>query len=370
MAIRVCQLITELAPAGAEQCVYDLATRLGEAFAPHVIALRGGAVADRLRSAGVAVDVLGLCHKADVASLAKLPGLLRRACPDVLHTHLFHADLAGRVAMCAAGVGCATVHTLHVAELRALPWRRAWLRASLGGLDRVVAVSEAVAAFYHRRAGVGRAKLAVIHNGVDARRFRWSSDACRHWRDRLGLTPADRVCLFVGRLDCQKGVDVLLDAFAAVVKRFDQALLLLAGDGPERPAYERQIERLGLAGRVRLLGHVDDVAGLLSAGEMLVMPSRWEGFGLAAAEAAGCELPVIASNVPGLAEVVRHGQTGLLVPPGDADALAGAMERLLGDATSAAIMGALGRKRVLANFRIDRFVAAHANLYRCLARGA
>ncbi len=361
--IRVCHLITELRPAGAERLVYELAVRLDRRrFEPSVVALRGGAVADRLREAGVGVHVVGMTHKLDLPRLLGLAAILRRVRPDILHTHLFHADLAGRLAAAAAGVR-AVVHSVHVAEQRFRPWQFAFARLADPWCARIVCVSQAVADHHRRRSGLPANRYQVIYNGIDVDRFRPDRAARRRLREQWGVVGDEPLVAFVGRLDPQKAPELLLEAMELLVARSSPIHAVLAGDGPLRIALERRLADSPAAGRVRLLGHWDDVPGLLSAADLLAMPSRWEGFGLAAAEAMAAERPVVATAVAGLTEVVEAERTGLLVPCDDPIALAGAVARLAGRADLRRAMGQAGRARVERLFRIEDCVARHERLY-------
>jgi len=366
MTIRICQFITELRPAGAERCVYALAARLpAERFTVEVAALRGGPVADALRAAGATVHVLGAAGKLDVSVWPKAARLLRRGRFDILHTHLFHADFVSRTAAVAAGIPHA-VHTVHVAERRFRPWQFAWTHLTAGGLDRIVCVSEGVRDFHAARTHLSPDTYTVIHNGIDADRMTRSDTLRRRFREQWGLKTSDILCAFVGRLDRQKGIDVLLDGFQRAAADNPDLHLVLAGDGPLRRRVSDWLERSPAGSRARALGFIGDVTPVLSAADIFCQPSRWEGFCLAAAAAMAAGLPVAGSDVAGLNEVVADGRTGLLRPPGDAEAFADALTRLAADAAVRADMGDAGRRRVLERFALDRFCDDHARLYESL----
>lgn len=371
---RICQLITELGDAGAERCVYELATRLDRRrFAPHVAALRGGPYADRLAAAGVPVTVLGMATKADALRLGRLPAVLRRWRIDLLHTHLFHADLAGRLAAAAAGVRH-LVHSVHVAEARWRPWQFAFARWARPRAERIVGVSQAVCEHHRQRSGLPAGLYEAIPNGIDVGRYARDPLARQRLRRRWGLDDRDVAVVFCGRLDPQKGLDTFLDALDRLAgpagsdgasRPADRPPIraLIAGDGPQRGLVTDALARRPLGRCTRYLGFWPDVPGLLSATDLLAMPSRWEGFGLAAAEAMAAELPVVATRVAGLSEVVADGQTGLLVAPEAPAALAAALGELAGDPARRAELGAAGRQRVRTRFTIEANIAAHERLY-------
>jgi glycosyltransferase involved in cell wall biosynthesis len=360
--LRLCHLITELGPAGAERCVYELARRLDRGrFDVQVAALRGGAVADWLVEAGVPVTVLGLRGRWDAGKLLRLVELLRGRV-DLLHTHLFHADLAGRLAASLAGVPH-LVHTVHTAEGRFRPWQFAAARLLAGRCDRIICVSRSVRDFHARRSGLPLGRYTVIPNGIDAKALARDKRARRRLREQWGLSNDQVLLAYVGRLDYEKGTDVLLSAASHLAARGNPIHLVIAGNGPQ----QRQVENFiahGEGGRYcHYLGHVQDVRSVLSAADALVMPSRWEGFGLAAAEAMACGLAVIATDVPGLRDLVTDGQTGLLVESGTAVALAEAIENLSTNAAAREAMGRAGRRHVVQKYPLSAMIEAHKRLY-------
>lgn len=360
--IRVCHIITELAPAGAERCVYELATRLNrDAFDVRVVGLRGGAVADWLREAGVPVDVLGVRGKWDVLKLRTLTSLLKAWNVEFLHTHLFHAALAGGWAAARTSVPH-WVHTIHTAEQRFRPWQFALEHWMAARCEMRIAVSESVREHHARLAHLRPERYTVIPNGVDASAYRRDAGKRAKLRGQWGVAEGEVLAACVGRLHYEKGTDLLLEAYRVGGEALPK--LVLAGEGPMRGRVEKFIAGEPAGKRLRLLGRVDDVAGVLSAADLLVMPSRWEGFGLAAAEAMAAELPVVGFAVSGLREVVVAGQTGLLVPPENPAALAEGIKTLAGDADLRRRLGRAGRDRVENQFPLEANLLAHEALYR------
>ena len=365
--IRICQFITELGPAGAERCVYELATRLDrELFDVQVMSLRGGAVADWLIRAGIKTTSLNLRGKWDLPRLQKIVRRLKAEKIDILHTHLFHADVVGRLAARLAGIPH-LVHTVHVAERRFRPWRFGWARLASGWCDRIVCVSGGVQVHHAAHSRLSRRFYQVIPNGVDLSAYFSDRQSRTALRQQWGVGDSEVLVAFVGRLDRQKGIDTLVGAVTHLAARGSPVRLVIAGDGPMREMVETFIA-CGEGGQyARRLGLVEDVRGVLSAADMLVMPSRWEGFGLAAAEAMAAGLGVIATRVAGLDEVVADGQTGILVEPEDYVGLAEAMANMLGDRELRERFGRAGRQRVSERYNIADTIAAHQKLYTELA---
>jgi glycosyltransferase involved in cell wall biosynthesis len=172
----------------------------------------------------------------------------------------------------------------------------------------------------------------------------------------------------VARLSSEKALDVLLRAAALLIERGRSIRVVLAGDGQERRQLERLAAELGLADRVEFRGDVphDAVPAVLSGLDIFALPSKAEGFGVAVVEAAAMGLPVVASNVHGLPDVVHDGSSGLLVPPGDVEALAGAIDRLAGDPGLRAAMGRAGRKLVEERYDWEQNTAQMEALYQQL----
>ncbi|MGC9454361.1 MAG: glycosyltransferase [Phycisphaerae bacterium] len=365
--LRICQLITELGPAGAERCVYELARRLDrDRFDVQVASLRGGVVADWLRDAGVKTTSLGVRGRWDLLAMRRLVHLLRTERIDLLHTHLFHADLVGRPAAQMANVP-RLVHTVHVIERRFRPWQYAYARFAAGWCDRIVAVSQSVRRYHRLRSGLPEWRYNVIPNGIDAEAYAADADLRREFRRRLRIPPEEVLLAFVGRLDRQKGIDTLLAAISHLGARGRPVSVVIAGDGPKRFIVENFIAH-GEGGRsTRWLGFVEDVQPVLSAADIFLMPSRWEGFGLAAAEAMAAGLPVIATDLPPLREFIEHGRTGLLIEPENAVALTDAIEKLLGDAELRRRLGREAGEYARGAFSIDANVRAHERLYEQVA---
>jgi glycosyltransferase involved in cell wall biosynthesis len=365
---RLLLLTTELHPAGAERIVQALATRLPrDRWEVRVACLRSpggdeGAVARELEAAGIPVEPLRFGGKLDASGGLRLAKLLRRFRPRIVHAHLFHANLAARLLARPVG-GAIVVSTLHIVERRPLRLRELLERRTAGQDDATVCVSEAVARHAQEQLGVAPAAVRVIPNGIDLAAFAPPSDpaAARvEARAALGLPAEGEVVGVVGRLDRQKGQDVLLEAWPAVLEARPTAHLALAGAGPEEAALRAQASRLGIAGRVSFLGFQADVPRVLTALDALCLPSRWEGFGLAAVEALAVGVPSVVTAVDSLPGVV--GEAGVLVPSEDPLALGEALIGLLEDAQRRVELSARGPAQA-ARFEVGRMVQDYAALY-------
>jgi glycosyltransferase involved in cell wall biosynthesis len=279
--------------------------------------------------------------------------LVRSLDADVVHTHLVHADVYGGVA--AKLRRTRLVSTKHNDDpFRAGAFRHVE-RALAAAADRIVTITDALRRFTVERVGLPPAKVETIPYGLDDLPPAWGENPPAH-------VPADaRVLLAVTRLTQQKGVDVAVRALPSAPA---DAVLVVLGDGPERDSLERLARELGIEHRVYLLGRVPDVASWLRRAALLVHPVRWEGFGLAVLEAMLAGLPVVASRVSSLPELVADAETGLLVPADDPAALAEAIARALEHPE----LGAAGRRRAVGEFSVERMASRTLALYDRLLR--
>jgi glycosyltransferase involved in cell wall biosynthesis len=280
---------------------------------------------------------------------------VRRFRPDLVHTHLVHADVYG--ALAAAGARARLVSTKHNDDPFRAGRARYGERLLTRRADRVICITEALERFNREIVGLPAEKLRVVHYGLDAPPAPWGATG------GPDLPPGTPVLLAVCRLVQQKGVDVAIEALARVREQHPEAHLVVLGEGPLRGELLSLARRLEVEDAVSLPGRVGDVAWWLRRAAVLVHPARWEGFGLAVLEAMLSERPVVVSAVSSLPEIVVDGETGRLVPPDDAAALAAAVTDLLEHPARAAAMGAAGRALALADFSVERMAERTAGVY-------
>jgi glycosyltransferase involved in cell wall biosynthesis len=387
------QLVANLERGGAQEVVRTLATHLrARGWESVVITFRDGPLREALEADGVTVEILprrrrGLLRNPPGAlgELMRIRGALidaiRRHRPLVIQTHLLRSldFLAWSVAGTPPLRGLVwTIHNANV-ELRAdqLPGHRWSLRAKRfayrtlyrAGSRRgatFVAVSAAVADSIARRFGVRRDRIVTIPNGIDVDRY--PTDAGRdEVRASIGIGPMDTAVISVAKLYPQKGQLVLVDAMRGVMAGRDNVHLVLAGDGPERSAVEDAVLATGLSERIHVLGERGDVGALLAASDVFVLASLWEGLPVALLEAMASRLPVVATAVAGSSQVIEHRVSGILVPPGDPEALTRAIGEVCDHPELAERLSLAGRERVVRAFSAGAQAAAHAELYTRLA---
>jgi glycosyltransferase involved in cell wall biosynthesis len=369
-----------LATGGAGRSIAELAIELRDhEIEPIVVCFardRHG-LEDEVERAGVEVVVLDAESLA--AGVRRLRAIIRSRRPDVVHTTLYTADQAGRLAAWGTGVPVLSsiVNPTHdPAMLRegGPAWRRRVLWAFDGWTARHLtahfhAITHAVARSAVRGLRVPPERVTVIHRTRAPARLGEPGAARRATTRRaLGVDPDVPLVVTVGRQAPQKAQRLLLDAFASVLHDLPDAQLLVVGaESTETAALRRRADEPDLAGHVALLGHRDDVGDLLAAGDVFALPSIYEGLGAAVIEAMALALPVVASDLDAIREVVEPDATALLVPVGDEPALADALLRLLRDPALASELGTAGRARYLARYTPECMIDAFVGLYRDVA---
>jgi glycosyltransferase involved in cell wall biosynthesis len=367
--LNVLQVIPTLDRSGAEKQMVILAAGLPrDRFRVEVAALtRLGPLETDLRDAGIPVHAIEKRHKVDPGALGRLTRLMKRGRFDVVQTWIFAANVYGRVAAQRAGVPA-----IVTAEMAADLWKtRAhfWIDRRLARrTDRVVGNSQAVVDFYREAVGIPADRLALIPSGIADEEPPDVDPAAA--KAELGIAADAPMLLFAGRLYPQKGVIDLLKAADLLQHVRPNLTTVIAGDGPLRGELEGVADAFELraTGRVRFLGHRDDVPRLLLAADALVLPSSFEGLPNVVLEAMRSRKPVVATAAPGTTEVVVDDETGLLVPVGDATGLARALLRIVDEPELRQRLGRAGRDRVEAHFRADAMIERFATLYEQLAQ--
>jgi len=309
---------------------------------------------EQLDKLGVPYSRLRAPRDIDPLLAIRLRRTLKRERPDIVHTHLVHADVYGSVT-----AGHATiVSTKHNDDpFRLGPFRHVE-RLCGRRAARIIGITGALAHFNIERVGLPANKVSVVYYGLD--------DLPAAWGPPGGptLPPDARILLAVSRLEEQKGLNVAIEALVEVRKEHPDAVLVVLGSGSQEAALTALAERLGVADAVYLAGSVGDVADWLRRAEMLVHPARWEGFGLALLEAMLARLPIIASAVSAIPEIVVDGTTGILIPPDDVPRLRNAICRLLDDPALARAYGEAGYQRALTSFSVATMADRTIDVYR------
>lgn len=356
--------VVGLGMGGTETHVLELASRINRAkFDLTVCSLKsGGCVEDELRARGIRVVSLGGTGKMDARVMLRLWRFIRHEKPDIIQAFLFWANVAVRL----VGNFAQTIRVIssYHDEVVLEGWlNRAIDRLTLKWTKYIVCCSEAVRRSVGQRIGGEKEQFVVIPFGVEMDRFRGASvisDGKLTLQD--GLPVIGTVCRL---LEPKKGLRFLLEAAARLEQEAGKPVcqVLIVGEGPAERNLRALSKRLGIASRVAFTGMRRDIPQLLSVMDVFVLPSLYEGFGIAILEAMAAGKPVVASSVGGIPEFVVTGESGLLVQPGDSVALAAAIGKLLAQPKHAKAMGRRGQEHVRNNYSIESVVRQHEQLY-------
>ncbi|HKJ03392.1 MAG TPA: glycosyltransferase [Longimicrobiales bacterium] len=357
----VVQLLLNLGKGGMESMVVSLAQGLqGAGLEPVVVALdAGGEHEDSLSRSGIPYHIMGGRHFSSPAAHLKLARLLRRYGPRAVHTHHFAPLLHSLPAIELARVP-RRVHTEHSSYY--LPARQTYrwaLRGMSRRTDAFVVVAQDMERYYAETVGISTKKLRVLPNGIDAQRFRPSADRPA-LRRALGL-PEGLLVATAGRFFPEKDYATLLRG--AALSRVPGLRVVMVGDGPLRDDLERLARELGIEDRVDFLGWRKDLPDLMPAFDLFALTSTREAFPMAILEAMASGVPVVATPVGDIPDVVEHDETGLLFPVGDADALAGCLSQVAANPGWVEAAGRRARAAVVARHSLDAMLQGYMRLY-------
>ena len=368
--IRVVEVLATGTNGGAQEHLFSLLTRIDRSrYDISVVALSPGSAIRKLQKTGIPVLVID--DPDDAIAVGALAAHLAEIRPDVIHNHMYRAELVGTRAAIALGeIGHRrpfVVSTVHSSRVRAAEDREQ-LKRLTPEMGRLIAVSTSIE---RKIADEGRdlVPVSLIYNGVDLDRYDHQEPCCT-LRDEYGMEPGSQTVGVVARLEPEKGHPTLLDAWPQVLRDVPDAYLLIIGEGSRREALEQQAYDLLIGHRVVFTGRRDDVPAVTAELDVAVLPSYREAQGLSILEAMALSRPVVASNVGGIPEMIDDGVTGLLVPPADPPALAAAISRLLRDHSYADTIGRAGHDLVHERFCIERMVSDVQAIYDEGARAA
>ena len=313
----------------------------------------------RMRSEGIETQIIQFGGDVDIALLFKIFRFMRKGSFDIVHTHLLHADLYGVLAAWISRVPV-IISTRHNDN----PFRKHYgiqLMCSLSSLvcNRIICISENVKDFVKQNEFFSLIKLKRIYYGINLCSIPKTSEL----REKYAWGQEVRILGIVGRLTAQKGHATLLRAMKKVLVRFKNIHLVIIGDGVLRQELKEYAKSEKIDGNIHFEGYKENAIRLMGEFDVFVHPSRWEGFGLVFLEAMASDLPIVATRVGAIPEIIEHGKTGILVEVDDSKALADGICKLLSNPSLARDMGNSGRRRLEENFTLDSMVDATTELY-------
>lgn len=361
--VRVVEILATGTNGGAQESVFNLVTRMDRSrYDVSVISLSPGGAARKIQAAGIPTLVID--EHDDATAVGAVAAHLAAANPEVIHSHMYRAELVGTRAAIALGEAGRPrpyiVSTVHSSRVRSLDDRIQLVRLT-PEMDRLIVVSRAIEQKLVDERRVGP-PVSLIYNGVDLERYD-QQEAFGLLREEYGMAPDALIVGVIARLEPEKGHPTLLEAWPKVLERVPNAWLLVVGEGSRREALEAQARELGIEDRVVFTGLRDDVPAVTAALDVAALPSYREAQGLSILEALALSRPVVATTVGGIPETIEDGVTGLLVPPHDADALAGAIIRLLTDHPYADMIARAGHDMVHDQFCVELMVTAIESIY-------
>jgi len=325
----------------------------------------GGPYEDKLRNIGVTVKNFDLKTLLDLRIIPRLVRYIKQNNIDIVETAVFPSDVYGRVSARLANVPV-IISTMHRVEdhkqetiYRFLPFVD---MLTMALTTRIIAVSGAVKNYLIRRHKIRPEKISVIYNGIDVNKYK-SHTNITEFKKQFNLEPSIPIVAFIGRLVKVKGVSYFLEATASVLRSGKKAQFLVVGDGPLKQSLVKQTQKLGIEQHVFFIGFRKDIPKILSLIDILVVPSLWEGLPLTILETMSAGKPIIAARVGGIPEAIKNGETGILVPPKNPEALSGAINDLLAAPKKRKEMGEKAKQRALQLFDVERMVKEYENLY-------
>jgi glycosyltransferase involved in cell wall biosynthesis len=361
--VRVVQVMATGTNGGAQEHVFNLVKRLDRAFYDvSVVSLSPGSAVRKLQRAGIDVTVID--EPDDAIATAILAAHLADVRADVIHNHMYRAEIVGTKASIALGEAGHrrpwVISTVHSSRIRPKEDQEE-LRRLTPQMDQLIVVSRAIEEKVAEEGRTG-APVGLIYNGVDLERYDHQEPCCT-LREEFAMEPDAAIVGVVGRLELEKGHPTLLEAWPLVLQRVPSAYLLIVGEGSRLDALHTIARGLDVERHVIFTGRRDDIPAVTAAFDVAVLPSYREAQGLTILEAMALSRPVVASNVGGIPEMIVDGVNGLLVPPHDPPALADAIARLLTSHQLADMIGRRGHDTVHDRFCIQLMVNAVQELY-------
>lgn len=371
MMLKVLYLI-DAQGGGAMTHVLDLAEGIAkEEFLPEILFFTNGPAIEEANKRNIPVHLI-LKKGIGLVFLYRLYKFLKNNRYDILHTHTINANFFGRIAGKLSNVPTilTTIHSHVIDELKGLkkPSSGDWLRYRVDlffscWAKMIFVVSESI----HKRLfdyGIPERKLHVVENGVDINKYRPDVKIKHDIRMELGIDENADVVGIIGRMVPLKNHDIFLKAALEICKIRKDVYFLLVGDGPLNDRLHQDVLKLGLEKRIYFTGWRTDIDRVIQSINVFVLCSEVEGHNIALLEAMACEKPVVGTDVAGIKTIIKHGETGILIPLRDIKALADAVLSLLSDTDKAGAIGRMGMMTVKNKYSLDSMITNYLELYR------
>lgn len=371
--LNILQIVDGFRMGGAETKLCELIERLDTTQFNNHLANVGpsGPLDSRFNALDVPKYQCQRKHGFDFHPVFQLRRIMEEQKIDIVQTTLFWADVVGSIAarLAKVPVVLSWETVTHEGDPYHAQWqRRAGYQVAMRFTDKVIAVSHEIKESLIRRRGLSPEKIEVIHYGVDLEKF-VPNGMARNLRSELQVDMGQIILVITARLEEVKGHKFFVDAFKAITDEFSDVIALFVGDGSRREALEKQARELEIEGRIRFLGIRNDVNKILNASDIFVLPSiAGEGLPNVVLEAMACGKPVVATDVGGTTEAVSHGESGIIVPPGDAGALAAALKETLKQREKIALWGKNARKRAEDEFSLEKQIGNFESFYKEIYR--
>ena len=352
---------------GGERVFLQLASALRDHFKVFVAASPGGRFEEGLSGLGIRLIPVDMRQRPSFKPISELVRIIKEKKITLVHSQGGRADFFARVAGKMARVP-------YIVSTVAMPvegydvgrWRKAVYifldRLTERYVDRFIVVSEVLKETLIKGHKIPPHKVVRIYNGIEIGQYRHDAtyaDLRKEW----GVPSHVPLIGAIGRLVWQKGLTHLLQAMPLVFQEYPDTRLILVGDGPLQEDLRDQVRDLGIEASVFFVGFRIDIPAVLAALDLLVVPSVLEGFPMTTLEAMAMAKPIVASDINGVREQIENGRTGILVPPGDPQALAEGIKQMLKDRTQAKNLGTEARKHLEEMFDIKQQVALHEEVY-------
>ncbi|HET6594609.1 MAG TPA: glycosyltransferase [Anaerolineales bacterium] len=369
---KIAYLIDGLSMGGAERLMVPILKHLNRAhFDPYVCAVQskdGNPMAEELRALDVPVECLNIKHLRQLNAIPRLTNYLRSIGADLVHTQLEAANILGNISAKLLRLpSVCTIHVLPSLDVKTktkLHQKVEWFTLR-HFCDRVISVSEEARQYHMRVSGAPHGQVTTIYNGIDMTAFS-SLDYAQersNVRAELGIPAQADVLVTVAVLRPPKGIQCMIRALPVILDSHPNTYYLIVGNGPHREALREEVSKAGVKERVIFAGMRQDVPRLLAASDIFVLPTLTEALPTVLAEAMAARLPLIASRVGGVPEMITERQNGFLVQPEDIQELSMSCIRLLKNRDERAAMGGEGWKIVNQKFSIERQVEQLKDLY-------